>query len=155
MSNWLLRRALPFAIVLLAACDGGIPTEPPSPLPRSIISGDYDFAASGGSVSKAWDTYSIRLEGTIRLYQDPSMPSRISGSFSRLHDEIDGFHNPHEFEGVITGSIDSQGRLILELTTSSGEFTWVGRGLVVDSNISGQWTSSHPAAGGFTAQLVH
>jgi hypothetical protein len=150
----LLRRAIPFGIALLAACDGGSPARPADPLPRTIIEGDYALAAEGETVSNAWEKYTVRVAGTVRLEQDHATPSKISGTFRNLREESIGYPDDRVFDGVVSGSIDSSGRLVLELSAASAGFTWTGRGQLVDASISGQWMSSHPAAGGFTAQLV-
>ena len=143
---------MPACLALLAACDDSAPTEPVAFAPRTLIAGDYDLTATGETVSGAWDTYTIRFEGILSLSQDPNAPSRVSGTFRDVR-ETDEIGTERLFNGIVTGSIDRYGVLSLELATPSGDFRWTGSGVVVDSQINGQWQSSNPAAGGFSARL--
>lgn len=146
-----LRTAVPLCLAVLIACEGSGPIAPEERTPRTLIAGDYELTAAGQTVSTAWETYNVRFEGILSLSQDSSAPSRVNGTFRDLR-ETDGYVTGRIYSGTISGSIDATGALRLELTTPSGDFRWTGRGRVVDSQITGQWESTNPAAGGFSAR---
>lgn len=140
-------------MAVLASCDGTTPSAPDDLVRRPMIAGNYELIAAGETTSKAWETYAVRIEATLRIEQDSLMPSKVSGSFTNLRFMEAGLDGYWALDGVIVGSIDASGWLTIQLKSQRGDFTWTGRGLVVGTQISGQWESSNPAAGGFSAQL--
>jgi hypothetical protein len=150
----LLRRALPICLAVLTSCDGGRAAGPADDVARTVIAGDYELLASGQTVSTAWPSFPVQFEGIITLGQDPITPKRLFGSFKNLRYFDEYATQQQGIDGVLTGSVDANGSLVLELRGVSREFKWTGRGILVDSRMSGQWESSDPAAGGFTARLL-
>ena len=150
----LRRYTMPLGLAaILASCDSGVPTEP-LVLPIEAA-GEYELVASGETTSKAWDWYTVHIEGSLTLEQDPTERSKLSGTFRELRlVEADGAIR-RKLDGIITGSVDASANVILTLRTASGDFEWTGRGKLLDSQIAGQWQrrTDIPAAGGFIARI--
>lgn len=154
MNIGLRRLTTPLGLVaILASCDSDVPTQPL--VVPTVAAGEYELVATGETTSKAWDWFTVHIEGSLTLEQGPTERSRLSGTFRELRlVEADGAIR-RKLDGTITGSVDASGNVILELRAASGDFEWTGRGRLLDSQIAGQWQSrtDNPAAGGFTARI--
>jgi len=159
MKTALLTRTMQLCLVaILVSCETTTPVEPRDDVVPIVIAGDYNLVAPGATTSNAWETFDVGFEGTLSLEQDPTLRSRLSGTFQDVSSiGADGFPTDRKLHGTITGSIDSKGNVTLQLATQSGDLEWIGRGILADSQISGRWETRrwhYEAAGGFSARLA-
>ena len=128
--------------------------EAPGPYPE--IAGVYDLTASITSSDPAWGIEDGTRQTAVITIRHPRDTPAFAGSYSdflAIGPSGDSSDARYSVPGFVTGSIDLDGRVVIELFSGQSQSSyWYGEGKLVSGKIVGRFGAGGHISGTFTAE---